>query len=185
MTLLVKLPMLIRYPIFYVFRGDSYLRPRALSAPAVCSGPRSPLVSEVLLLDDGSLDDSAAVASRLAAKFGTRVRDLTPKGGGNRGAHQRLNELVDAARCEWIAVLNSDDVFVCGRFEKIAADPGFPRADLIFGDLLFINEGGRLIGAKLGQRTQASTPQMLSSTTNGVGENCWTDWAQKLLRNHQ
>jgi glycosyltransferase involved in cell wall biosynthesis len=118
--------------------------------PAVCSALRSPLVSEVLLLDDGSPDDSAVVASRLATQFAGRVRDLTPQGGGNRGTHQRLNELVRAARCEWIAVLNSDDIFVGGRFEKIAADPGFQRADFVFGDLLFINEGGRLIGGKRG-----------------------------------
>ena len=117
---------------------------------AVASALRSPLVTEVLLLDDGSRDGSAAVASRLAAGAGSRVRNVTPKDGGNRGAHQRLNELVDAARCEWVSVLNSDDVFVRGRFETISSFPGFSEADFVFGHLLFIDERGALIGAKRG-----------------------------------
>jgi len=117
---------------------------------AIVSALWSPLVTEVLILDDGSRDRSAAVAARLAATSGGRVRDLTPKGGGNRGAHYRLNELVEAAKCEWVAVLNSDDVFVRGRFERMVANPGFSRSEFVFGHLLFINKRGTLIGAKLG-----------------------------------
>src|SRR5579872_958920 len=96
---------------------------------ALSSALRSPLVTEVLLLDDGSHDGSAALAARLAAASDGRVRDLTPGDHANRGAHYRLNELVDAAACEWVAPLNSDDVFVRGRFETIAAYRGFAEAD--------------------------------------------------------
>src|SRR5258706_7627994 len=85
---------------------------------AVHSALRSPLVTEVLLLDDGSRDGSAKLASRLAAAE-RRVHNLTPRNGGNRGAPSRLNELVEAAACDWIWVLNSDDVFVDGLFDAI------------------------------------------------------------------
>jgi glycosyltransferase involved in cell wall biosynthesis len=119
-------------------------------AQAIHSALRSPLVGEVLLVDDGSQDGSASVAARLAATSSGRVRDLTVKGDSNRGAHYRLNQLAAAATCEWIAVLNSDDVFVNGRFEALASDPGFGRADFAFGHLLFINQLGELIGAKRG-----------------------------------
>lgn len=117
---------------------------------AVLSALRSPLVSEVLLVDDGSTDGTAGILTELAAKHPARVRNLTRKGQGNRGAHNRLNELVEAAQCDWVAVLNSDDVFVDGRFEAIVADDRFPENDFVFGNLLLIDATGRLVGAKRG-----------------------------------
>lgn len=117
---------------------------------AVWSALRSPLVEEVLLLDDGSRDDSPAIAAELAAAEPIRVRNLTPPGGGNRGAHNRLNELVAAARSDWIAILNSDDLFVSGRFEAIVSAPGFTESAFVFGNLLLMNQQGVLVGAKRG-----------------------------------
>jgi glycosyltransferase involved in cell wall biosynthesis len=141
-------------------------------AQAVCSALRCPLVEEILLLDDGSADGSAAIASSMAAGHPGRVRNLTRSGGGNRGAHQRLNELVESARSEWIAVLNSDDVFVSGRFEAILADPGFPQCDFVFGNLLLMNERGALVGAKRGP-LELRSPFGTSLGAPGAGQEHW------------
>src|SRR3974390_2023762 len=117
---------------------------------AIWSALRCPLVKEVLVVDDGSEDQSAKIAAGMAAAHSGRVRDLTPRSGGNRGAHHRLNELVEAAQCDWVAVLNSDDAFVSGRFEAIVRDPEFSNCDFAFGNVLFMNETGALVGARRG-----------------------------------
>lgn len=134
-------------------------------AQAICSALRSPLVVEVLLLDDGSTDGSRRVAARMAAAYPGRVQDLTPPRGGNRGAHHRLNELVAQARSEWIAVLNSDDAFVSDRFETVVGDARFAHADFIFGNLLFMNQHGALIGQSEDPSTQARLSPRVSMCT--------------------
>lgn len=127
-----------------VYNHANYVR------QAVASALRSPLVHEVILLDDGSADGSAEILAELSRRNPTRVRDLTKKSEGNRGAHNRLNELVQAATSSWVAVLNSDDIFVDSRFEAILGDPSFPRSDFVYGNLLIIDEAGRLVSAKRG-----------------------------------
>jgi len=107
-------------------------------------------VGELLMVDDGSTDDSREVVGRLASSFGSRVRDLTSAGEGNRGAHVRLNQLVAAARCDWIAVLNSDDAFMPGRFELLRARLRCHDAEFACGQLLIMDEQGATRGTKRG-----------------------------------
>jgi len=118
---------------------------------AVLSAARCALVSEVLLVDDGSKDRSPDIVSSLSRSNPKLIRDLTVPGEGNLGAHTRLNQLVEAAKNEWVAVLNSDDAFVPGRFETIAAYlKRGTRADFICGYLLIMNADGVVVGTKRG-----------------------------------
>ena len=122
----------------------------AFLGAAVRSALRSKLVDEVLLLDDGSADGSEQLARRLADTHADRLKDVTSRGRGNRGAAVCLNELVSLAKQPWVAVLNSDDIFIPERFETAIRSPGFESSDFVFGNLVLINQCGALVGAKCG-----------------------------------
>lgn len=65
---------------------------------------------ELIVVDDGSTDDTPAVLAR----FGTRVRVLRQP---NRGVSAARNTGVLAAQGEWVAFLDSDDLWVPGKLE--------------------------------------------------------------------
>jgi glycosyltransferase involved in cell wall biosynthesis len=123
---------------------------RKFVTEAVVSALRSPLVTEILIVDDGSSDASIDQIRILQALDTARVRDLSEREPKNYGAHCRLNQLVKEARNDWVAVLNSDDVFVAGRFETIAARCRGSDVDFIWGHLLIIDAQGSPIGMKRG-----------------------------------
>lgn len=116
---------------------------------AVTSALCSTLVDEVLLADDGSADNSRDVIAHLTRTF-SRVHNIEPNGTGNLGAHQRLNQLCGAARSDWIAVLNSDDAFVAGRFDLIKNMVRGSEIRFVSGSLIIIGESGVVIGTKRG-----------------------------------
>jgi len=127
-----------------VYNHERYLEQALLSALS------SRLVGEILVVDDGSADRSPEMLRRLSRAFAPRIVDLTVKGEGNKGAHYRLNQLIEAARGEWIAVLNSDDEFVSSRFDVLRSLIRANRSDFISGALLIQDHVGGLIGTKQG-----------------------------------
>ncbi len=110
----------------------------------VISSLDSQCVSEVLLVDDGSTDGSRDLLPYLAT-LSKKIRVL---GGANenRGAHARLNQLVSEAANDWVAVLNSDDMFAAQRFEVVVRMMAASPAELFFGDLVLIDDDGRRLG---------------------------------------
>ena len=72
---------------------------------------------EIICIDDGSKDRSAAVVSRIAGQS-DRVRFWSRP---NRGAAATLNEAAGAAKGSILAVLNSDDLYLPRRLARAAA----------------------------------------------------------------
>ncbi len=132
---------------------------RPFLVECLLSALRSTLVTEVLLVDDGSSDGSPQLFE-LLERFSGRVRVLPTPVGENRGAHARLNQLVEAASNAWMAPLNSDDLFAPGRFEAIQRACNRGEADLFFGDLVLIDGQGCRLGLRNALRhNEAPWPQ--------------------------
>jgi glycosyltransferase involved in cell wall biosynthesis len=116
---------------------------------AIESAAGCDLVREILMVDDLSTDGSAELIERFPRRFDHKVRILREAEKSNRGAHERLNQLCDAAAGPWISILNSDDVYAPDRFaraqELIAHDCSF-----ITGAVTLIDERSSVIGTKRG-----------------------------------
>jgi glycosyltransferase involved in cell wall biosynthesis len=89
---------------------------------------------ELLLVDDGSHDRSLAIATESAAADPARVRCLRHPGGVNRGMSASRNLGLAAARGEYVAFLDADDVWLPGKLEEqLACFAAEPRAGMVYG----------------------------------------------------
>lgn len=89
---------------------------------------------EVIVVDDGSTDDTPAVLQRFAAAD-PRVRPVVLDRNGGRSAAR--NRGLDEARGRWVCPMDADDLWFRGRLrEFVAASHRHPGADAFTDDLI-------------------------------------------------
>ena len=93
---------------------------------AVESAVELPEVGEILLVDDGGLDDSLTICRNLESKH-TKVRLLRHADHGNHGAGASRNLGISEAQFSLIAFLDADDYYLPNRFrldlDILGSDP--------------------------------------------------------------
>jgi glycosyltransferase involved in cell wall biosynthesis len=96
------------------YNGERFLREALQSAVSQTVPPL-----EILVVDDGSTDQSAAIAE----SFGPPVRVIRQ---ANQGESRARNRAIDESRGEWIAFLDADDVWKPEKLNRqmAAAEPG-------------------------------------------------------------
>lgn len=98
---------------------------------------------EVIVTDDGSDDGTPAILSHLA-KEDARIRVVTlPENGGVANAR---NIAARAAQAEWIAFLDSDDVWEADKLRKQLQKAAETDAALVFTAAVCIDETGKETG---------------------------------------
>lgn len=103
------------------------------------------LPAEVLVVDDGSTDDTAAAAARAGA---TVIRQE------NQGVSAARNTGIRAATQPWIAFLDSDDLWEPDRLERQwRARELAPDVDLLFSDHAVFDDSGVVVPSALAERT--------------------------------
>jgi glycosyltransferase involved in cell wall biosynthesis len=89
---------------------------------------------EYLLINDGSTDNTTAIACELADANPDRIHYLEHPGFANRGPCSSRNLGVAHARGQYIALLDADDVWLPNKLaEQLAIARRFPQAGLIHG----------------------------------------------------
>ena len=96
---------------------------------------------ELILCDDGSADDTFAVAQRYAQDHPDRIVLLqNPK---NLGLNATLNRCLSVARGEFIARMDGDDICAPERFaEELAVLESEPEIAIVSTDMHFFDETG-------------------------------------------
>jgi GT2 family glycosyltransferase len=121
-----------------VHNGEKYL---AQAIESVLAQTHRDL--ELLLVDDGSTDDTSAIIRHYAA-MDPHVRCLSQE---NRGVAAAGNRGLEEARSEWVARLDADDVFLPEKLERqVAFLRRNPDAKIVGTLACFINHAGRPLG---------------------------------------
>jgi glycosyltransferase involved in cell wall biosynthesis len=125
------------------------------------------VLREIIVIDDGSRDDSAAVMRRLAQRD-TRIRFRAQE---NQGAHATINAGMAECSGEFIAILNSDDIYLPGRLDALALRlDAEPEAALVASGIAFMDGEGREISNDWYAEVLAfyrATPDMATALVNG------------------
>ena len=98
-----------------VYNGSRFLG-RAVDSVLSCH----PAPERILIVDDGSTDDSCAIGLSLAASHPGRVQCIRSPDGRNRGVSAARNLGILAAGTAWIAFLDADDYYEPFRFEDFS-----------------------------------------------------------------
>jgi glycosyltransferase involved in cell wall biosynthesis len=145
---------------------------------------------EILIVDDGSTDDTPAAAQALATDHRDIIRVVSQPNGGP-GAARESGRL--AAAGEFIQYLDSDDVLLPGKFTaQVGALRSHPEADVAYGvTRLRLIDGSLAPGAhkRTGERIEAMFPAFLLGrwweTATPLYRRCVTDkagaWTQARL----
>jgi len=135
-----------------------YTLPSALESVSQVRGPQF----EVILINDGSTDETAAVVDEFRHKMGRREDvsvSVTVVDNRGRGAARNLG--IQKSRGEYISFLDADDTIVPGEFMKLwnCAEWDNRRNDLVVGQFLIVGEDGKTYTKR--ELSPTTTPQQL------------------------
>lgn len=103
---------------------------------------------ELVLIDDGSQDDTLEVARRFLEPRRARFRRIVLERQENQGVSATSNAVIAASRGEWVHLLGSDDVLRPEKVERIQqaiAEWNCPDLALVHADADYIDQHGLLL----------------------------------------
>ena len=93
---------------------------------------------ELLLVDDGSTDDSTTIALNYAEQYPEKVCYFEHEGHQNRGMSASRNLGIHNAKGDYIAFLDADDIWLPYKLERqIPIIESFPEAAMLYGSTYY------------------------------------------------
>jgi glycosyltransferase involved in cell wall biosynthesis len=100
---------------------------------------------EIIVIDDCSKDNSASIIKSLFKSFSKEKRFYKQtfiQNKVNKGAHYSINTGINLCCGEYIAILNSDDLYAPNRFEVLVEKLNEQKAGVAFSKVSIIDEKG-------------------------------------------
>ena len=128
---------------------------------------------EVIVINDGSTDDSGLIAAGYAARYPELIRLITTENGGLGAAR---NVGIENARGDFLFFLDSDDRLAPGALPEMLAELR-PERDMILFDFLSVRPDGTAIErmpgcGKKGALSLASYPALLMEYPSACNKLC-------------
>lgn len=116
---------------------------------AVASALAEPETTELVVLDDGSTDTTAAAAEAVDDGSG-RLKII--RFSENQGPAAARNHAIAHSRASLLAVLDADDFFLPGRFQRLFREANW---DFIADNIVFVDEAGAAQASRAVPRFQS------------------------------
>lgn len=140
---------------------------------------------ELILVDDGSIDGSLAIAQRYA-ESDYRIRLISD--GRNRKLPARLNQIIRESKYDFIARMDADDLISNDRLEKqMKVLKNNDVIDFVTTGYLTIGTQNELTGVTLGSNYQMDVAMILEGKTNLTHASLLArkDWYLRNLYNEE
>lgn len=151
-----------------VYNHEDYLE-SALDSVAAQGHP----ALELIVIDDASTDGTPAAIERWCAtqRAGGRfARIVSLRNESNLGAHASLNRGMEAARGEYLALLNSDDCYAPRRIETLLARMQGEGSRFAFSAVMPVDAAGRrTLASPLARRIAAAREEIAALPSVSFG----------------
>lgn len=98
---------------------------------------------EIIIIDDGSKDDSAALVHQWFTKHSAALERFEFESRQNKGVTRTLNELIRKSRGEYLVMLASDDYLLPGGiYARLEYLRQYPAKLAVFGDCTVVDANG-------------------------------------------
>jgi glycosyltransferase involved in cell wall biosynthesis len=113
---------------------------------------------EIIVVDDGSTDESLSIARDYETRFPDRVKVFTHENNKNRGISQTINLATDSSTGSYWSVLGSDDILHKDKVEKqIAFLESHPELGFVYCYVDCIDFEGKKIPGRFGKDITSET----------------------------
>lgn len=98
---------------------------------------------ELIIVNDGSTDDTPSVVSSYSHRLGTKLRYVYQS---NRGVSAARNAAIQESRGEFVAILDADDVWLPARLARgVAVMDSNPAVGLVHSQIARVNSDGAVV----------------------------------------
>ena len=122
---------------------------------------------EVIVLDDGSADETYRLADEWLGIYGCRLSHYHLMRQDNRGVTKTINTLLRTFKGEYFVLLASDDMLLSGGIQmRLDTLKGEPNTSAVFGDAIGIDKAGNeIFSSVLADEFHADVSTLLNRRT--------------------